>query len=51
MDPFEYNVSQFIYNDKVAVIDLEKEKAFIIQNKEYAEFQKAIFKTLFRKLK
>jgi sugar-specific transcriptional regulator TrmB len=49
-DLFEYNVSQVIYGDKVAVIDYNTETATVIQNKTVAMFQKKIFELLWRKL-
>lgn len=49
-DLFEYNVSQVIYGDKVAVIDYNTETAMVIQNKTVAQFQKKIFELLWRKL-
>lgn len=49
-DLFEYNVSQVIYGDKVAVIDYNTETAMVIENKTIAQFQKKIFELLWRKL-
>lgn len=49
-DLFEYNVSQVIYGDKVAVIDYNTETAMVIENKTVAQFQKKIFELLWRKL-
>lgn len=49
-DLFEYNISQIIYGDKVAVLDYNSETAVIIENPAIAKFQKKIFELLFRKL-
>jgi sugar-specific transcriptional regulator TrmB len=49
-DLFEYNVSQIIYGDKVAVIDYNTETAVVIDNPTVARFQQKIFELLFRKL-
>lgn len=49
-DLFEYNVSQVIYGDKVAVIDYNTETAVVIENPTIAKFQQKIFQLLFRKL-
>ena len=49
-DLFEYNVSQVIYGNKVAVIDYNTETAVVIENETIAKFQGKIFELLFRKL-
>ena len=49
-DLFEYNISQIIYGDKVAVIDYNTETAVVIDNPTVARFQQKIFELLFRKL-
>lgn len=49
-DLFEYNISQIIYGNKVAVIDYNTETAVIIDNPAIAKFQEKIFQLLFRKL-
>lgn len=49
-DLFEYNVSQIIYGNKMAVIDYNTETAIIIENPTIAKFQGKIFELLFRKL-
>lgn len=49
-DLFEYNVSQVIYGNKVAVIDYNTETATVIENKTVAQFQKKLFELLWRKL-
>lgn len=47
---FKQNIVQFIYGNKVSLLDFNTENAYIIENKEMADFQKSIFKTLFKKL-
>lgn len=49
-DAFEHNVTEIIYGDKVAFIDYNSETAMIIESKRIADFQKQIFKTLYKKL-
>jgi hypothetical protein len=49
-DLFEYNISQIIYGNKVAVIDYNTETAVLIENPTIARFQQKIFELLFRKL-
>lgn len=46
-DPFEYNITQLIYRDKVAFIDYDAETASIIESPKFAQFQRQIFKLLF----
>lgn len=47
---FDYNISQFIYNDTVAFVDFRAKVASLIESSAFAEFQKKIFKLLFDKL-
>lgn len=49
-DLFEQNIIQLIYGDRLALIDLNTEEAFIIENKTLAQFQMAIFNQLYKKL-
>ena len=49
-DLFDYDISQYIYGDKVAMADFQTKTAVIIESPEMAEFQKKIFKLLYRKL-
>lgn len=48
--PFEHNVTEVIYGDKVAFIDYGSETAMIIESKKIAEFQKHIFRMFYKKL-
>lgn len=48
--PFDHHVSQIIYGSKIAFIDFNIPIATIIENPTLAQFQKDIFKMLFRKL-
>ena len=50
-DPFEYNITQLIYGDKVAFIDYDTETASIIESSKFAQFQRQTFKLLFSALK
>lgn len=47
---FDQNIIQLIYADRVALIDLNTEEAFIFENKILAQFQTAIFNQLYKKL-
>ena len=49
-DLFDYNISQVIYGDKVVFIDYNSKTTITIKNPMIAEFQKKIFKLLFKKL-
>lgn len=49
-DLFDQNIIQLIYGSKVAIIDLNTETSFIIDNEKFADFQKKIFKLLYSKL-
>lgn len=50
-DLFEDNISKIIYANKVAIIDYDTETSFIIENKKLADFEKKIFKLLFKYLR
>lgn len=47
---FDQNIIQTIYGNRVSFTDLNSEKVIIIENKALAEFQKVIFKQLYKKL-
>jgi hypothetical protein len=49
-DSFDQNIVQFIYGNKVALIDATSETGLIIENKRMAEFQERIFRILYSKL-
>ena len=48
--PFEHNVTEVIYGNRVAFIDYNSETAMIIDSKRIADFQRHIFKNLYKKL-
>lgn len=50
-DPFEYNITQLIYDNKVAFIDYDTETACIIESAKFSQFQQRIFRLLFSSLK
>jgi hypothetical protein len=50
-DEFSHNVNFVIYGDRVAYLDYNSENAFIIENKNIAQFHKSMFKMLWKKLK
>lgn len=47
---FDQNIIQLVYGDRLSFIDLNTERAIIIENKALAEFQKVIFRQLYNKL-
>ncbi len=49
-DIFDLNISQVIYGNKVAIVDLNTKTVTTVENKIIAEFQKKLFKLLFSKL-
>jgi len=50
IDEFNNNVFMSIYANKVAFIDFNSESSIIIENKQIADFQKRLFKLLYKKL-
>ena len=48
--PFEHNVTEIIYGDKIAYIDYNSETAMIIESKKIADFQRHLFKMLYKRL-
>jgi len=48
LSKFEHDVNQIIYGNKVAYLDSNTETAFVIENKKIADFQRDIFKTLWK---
>ena len=49
-DEFNQDVTMTIYGDKVAFIDFGQENSIIIENPMIAEFQKKLFRLLYKKL-
>ncbi len=49
-DPFEYDITEIIFGDKVAFVDYATQTASIIENPTFAKFQRQIFKLLFDRL-
>jgi sugar-specific transcriptional regulator TrmB len=47
---FDYDVTEIMYGDKVAFIDYNSETVLLIENPKIAEFQKALFKSLYKRL-
>jgi predicted transcriptional regulator len=50
IDQFNQNIIQLIYGDYVSIIDLSTEEVTIIENKQLADFQRVIFKLLYKRL-
>jgi hypothetical protein len=51
MDLFDDNISKVIYSNKVWLIDYENKISYIIENKKLANFEKKLFKLLFKYIK
>ncbi len=49
-DQFEHNIVELIYGSRVCIIDLNLEEVMIIDNQQLADFQKVIFKLLYKRL-
>lgn len=50
VEQFEQNIIQLIYGDRVSLIDLTKEEVTIIESKQLADFQKSLFRVLYKRL-
>lgn len=49
-DIFDQNVIQLVYGERVSFIDITNKQVTIIENKALADFQKVIFKQLYKRL-
>ena len=49
-DLFDQNIIQFIYDSKVAIVDMNTETSFVIENEKFATFQERIFSLLYSRL-
>jgi sugar-specific transcriptional regulator TrmB len=47
---FDQDIIQLVYGDRLSFIDLNQETVVIIENRALAEFQKVIFRQLYKKL-
>jgi predicted transcriptional regulator len=47
---FEHNVIQFIYGNKISLLDFNTLTGTIIENQAIADFQKSVFLTLYKRL-
>lgn len=50
LDPFTYDITQIIYDNKVAHIDFVSKHAWTIEHARFAQFQRQLFRLLFAKL-
>ena len=50
-EQFDENIQMIIYKNKIAYIDYASESAITIENKKMADFQKKLFKALFKSFK
>lgn len=50
VEAFDQNIIQLIYGNRLAFINLNTEEAFIIEDKSLSDFQKVIFRQLYKKL-
>jgi len=46
--PFEYNVTEIIYEDKIAYIDYNSETVMIIESRHIADFERHKFKQMYK---
>lgn len=49
-ESFHQNAIQLIYGDRIAFLDLNSHKGIVIENSTLAEFQKTIFRALYKRL-
>jgi sugar-specific transcriptional regulator TrmB len=49
-DLFEYDITLLVYHNRVVFIDYKREAVNVIESARYAEFQKQLFKLLFKSL-
>lgn len=49
-DPFNQNIIELVYANKVAIIDLNTQTSLLIENESIAAFQKVIFRNLYKRL-
>lgn len=49
-EAFRHNAIQLVYGSRIAFIDLNTDKSFIIDNPTLADFQKTIFASLYKRL-
>ncbi len=49
-DAFEQGITQFIFGDTIALVDLTKQVAFMIENKALAEYHRKLFQFLYHQL-
>ncbi|MBP6944864.1 winged helix-turn-helix transcriptional regulator [Patescibacteria group bacterium] len=49
-DRFEQGITQFIFGDTIALVDLTKQVAFMIENKALAEYHRKLFQFIYRQL-
>jgi hypothetical protein len=47
---FQFNIIQLVYGKRMSIINLNTKEVTIIENQQLADFQKVIFKTLYKKL-
>lgn len=50
MEPFEHNVIKLIYGDKIAHIDVSSRRGFVITNAHFADFERTLFRALYKRL-
>ena len=48
--PFDQNVIELVYGNKIALIDLTSETAFVIEGAAIADFHRTVFRLLYQKL-
>ncbi len=49
-EPFEHNVIKLIYGAKIAYIDIFSRKGFVVTNAHVADFERTLFRALYKRL-
>lgn len=49
-EPFDQNIIKLVYADTVAVVDIAQLRVYAIQNKQLADFERAVFAALYKRL-
>jgi sugar-specific transcriptional regulator TrmB len=50
VDQFTQNIIQLVYGKRIAIIDLSTKTAMIVENEQLADFQKVVFRLLYKRL-
>ncbi len=50
VDQFDQNIIQLVYGKRLAIIDLSTQVSMIVENEQLADFQKVVFRLLYKRL-